>query len=131
MAKPMSVTLSGVDGGLWGSVLGPKKVFEDFFFEDFIACNLTPTHLCMCDDSLGFEDCRLTTHLLNCFLVLHSLLKFGTCSAHYPRRMANCHGKCAAQSKVRKALSYTYRPPPVQPRGPFISRHVELILQMG
>ena len=31
----------------------------------FFACNLTLTHLCTRDDSLGFEDCRLATHLLN------------------------------------------------------------------
>ena len=31
----------------------------------FFACNLTLPHLFTRDDSLGFEDCRLATHLLN------------------------------------------------------------------
>ena len=34
-----------------------------FFRKNFFACL---THLCTRDDSLGFEDCRLATHLLNC-----------------------------------------------------------------
>ena len=41
-----------------------KKKFN-FFLMIFFACNLTLTHLCTCDDSLGFEDCRVATHLLN------------------------------------------------------------------
>ena len=38
----------------------------------FFACGLTLTHLYMRDDSLGFEDCRLATHLLKWYSVLLS-----------------------------------------------------------
>ena len=68
MAEPMSVKLSGVDGVYRVSDLGQKKILKkeiEFFFDDFFACNLTLTHLCPRDNSLGFEDCRLATHLLN------------------------------------------------------------------
>ena len=43
-------------------------LFEDFFF----ACNPT---LISARDSLGFEDCRIATHLLNYFRALASSLK--------------------------------------------------------
>ena len=52
-----------------GGVTSAKKKFKhfqiDFFFEDFFACNLTLSDFCLRDDPLGFEDCRLATHLLN------------------------------------------------------------------
>ena len=60
MPGPICVKLSGVAGVWWESDLGQK-------------INFSLPHLCMRDDSLGFEDCRLATHLLNfvpfvCFL---------------------------------------------------------------
>ena len=42
-----------------------KKIWWNFFLKIFFACYLTLPHLCTRDDSLGFEDCRLATHLLN------------------------------------------------------------------
>ena len=78
MAEPICVKLSGVFGVWWASDLRQNFFFVDHeifekkkfnnFFEDFLACNLTLLHLCMRDDSLGFEDCRLATHLLNMYL---------------------------------------------------------------
>ena len=70
---PICVRLSGFVGGRWGDVLGPKKIqnvdIEKIFF--FLStCNLTLSHLCTRDDSLGFEDCRFATHLLNFWLIL-------------------------------------------------------------
>ena len=68
MAGPMCVKLSGVVRGCAGSDLGQKKIpiFKlKFFLEFFFASYLTLYDLCMRDDSLGFEDCRLATHLLN------------------------------------------------------------------
>ena len=50
----------------------PKKI-QIFIVKFFFACYLTLYDLCMCDHSLGFEDCRLATHLLNscvdCFIL--------------------------------------------------------------
>ena len=60
--------LSGAVGGGVESDLGQKKIeIENFFyFEIFLSsCTLTLSDLCTRDDSLGFEDCRLATHLLN------------------------------------------------------------------
>ena len=68
MAGPMCVKLSGVVRGCAGSDLGQKKIpiFKlKFFLEFFFASYLTLYDLCTRDDSLGFEDCRLATHLLN------------------------------------------------------------------
>ena len=50
----------------------PKKNFEKYFSiffseEFFFACNLNLHNLYTRDDSLGFEDCRLATHLLNSY----------------------------------------------------------------
>ena len=39
---------------------------QNFFLS---SCTRTLSDLCMRDDSLGFEDCRLATHLLNLNLV--------------------------------------------------------------
>ena len=76
MAMPICVRLSGIVGGRWEIVLGPKK-FQNIdvekcgFFVFFLStCNLTLSHLCTRDDSLGFEDCRFATHLLNFWLIL-------------------------------------------------------------
>ena len=57
----------------------PLKI--KIFFKDFFACNLTLPHLCMRDNSLGFEDCRLATHLLN------SCIHFARTSS---RRLHHC-----------------------------------------
>ena len=75
MAEPICVKLSGVAAVWWASDLRQKKIFLTvkflkkkkltIFLKIFLACNLTLPHLCMRDDSLGFEDCRLATHLLN------------------------------------------------------------------
>ena len=72
MAGPISLELSGVHEGRWEIVLGQKKIsfghFEKILEKKitiFFACNLTLPHLFTRDDSLGFEDCRLATHLLN------------------------------------------------------------------
>ena len=70
--RPICVKLAGVVGGNSESDLGKKK-FQNvdiekiflFHFFSLSSCNLTLTYLCMCDDSLGFEDCRCATHLLN------------------------------------------------------------------
>ena len=43
------------------------KELGDFCF----ACNLTLSDFCMRGDSLGFEDCRLATHLL--FMLVKSV----------------------------------------------------------
>ena len=72
VAEPVTVRLSGDDGGWRASVLGQKKNFEKyfstfFFLKIFFACNLNLHNLYTHDDSLGFEDCRLATHLLNLF----------------------------------------------------------------
>ena len=68
VAEPVAVRLSGDDGGSRASDLGQKKFknFQiDFFLKIFFACNLTLSDFCTRNDSLGFEDCRLATHLLN------------------------------------------------------------------
>ena len=56
MAEPNCVKLSGVVGGNSESDLGQKKIQN---------VDITLTYLCTRDDPLGFEDCRLATHLLN------------------------------------------------------------------
>ena len=65
MPGPISVKLLEFVEGRWAIQLGQKKFkkifLKNFFFKNFFACNLT----LMCVDSLGFEDCRLATHLLN------------------------------------------------------------------
>ena len=71
MPGPICVKLSGVAGVWWESDLGQKiNFFVDLKILEkkikiFFACNATLPHLCMRDDSLGFEDCRFATHLLN------------------------------------------------------------------
>ena len=66
MAGPMCVKLSGVVGGCRVGDLGQKKIqIENFVRFFFGRGHLTLYDLCMCDDSLGFEDCCLATHLLN------------------------------------------------------------------
>ena len=73
MPGPICVKLSGIVGGRWVVVLGRKKIqnveleIKNIFLATFFlsTCNLTLSDLCMCDDSLGFEDCRFATHLLN------------------------------------------------------------------
>ena len=71
VAEPVTVRLSGDDGGSRASDLGEEKKFKncqvDFFLKIFFAFNLTICDFCMRDDSLGFEDCRLATHLLNSY----------------------------------------------------------------
>ena len=43
-----------------------SKIFKLIFFKDFFfAWNLTLSDFYTRNDSLGFEDCRLATHLLN------------------------------------------------------------------
>ena len=44
----------------------PKKNSKIFFFSFFLGiCDLTLSNRCARDDSLGFEDCRFATNLLN------------------------------------------------------------------
>ena len=52
MAGPMCVKLSGVDGGS----VKKSQIFKFFFWNFFRFLS---------DDFLGFEDCRLVTHLIN------------------------------------------------------------------
>ena len=67
MPGPICVKFSELVEGRWEIHLGQKKskIFQiEFFFEDFF-CLQPNSDLCTRDDSLGFEDCRLATHLLN------------------------------------------------------------------
>ena len=59
--------------GQVGDCPRPKKI-QNFASETFFytwgkkilsSCTRTLSDLCMRDDSLGFEDCRFATHLLN------------------------------------------------------------------
>ena len=59
MPGPIYVRLSGIVMGRWGDVLGQKKIQNVDIEKIFLS------YLCVRDDSLGFEDCRFATHLLN------------------------------------------------------------------
>ena len=61
-AEPVAVRLSGDDGGV-GRVTSAKKIKLKLKLRFFFAFNLTLSDFCMCDDSFGFEDCHLATHL--------------------------------------------------------------------
>ena len=71
-AGPIGVKLSEIVGDRWEIVLGQKKI-QNFEIEIFFlliifflsSCTRTLSDLCTCEDSLGFEDCRFATHLLN------------------------------------------------------------------
>ena len=71
MPGPIYVRLSGIVVGRWGDVLGQKRNqnvdIEKIFFFVFLlsSCNQILFYICVHDDSLGFEDCRFATHLLN------------------------------------------------------------------
>ena len=61
----------------WGQAVAcprPKRIqnvdIEKIFFFSFFPsiCNLTLSDCFTHDDSLGFEDCRFATHLLNCII---------------------------------------------------------------
>ena len=72
MPGPIYIRFSGIVVGRWVIVLGQKKIWnfeiENFFLLQFFflsSCTRTLSDLCMRDDSLGFEDCRFATHLLN------------------------------------------------------------------
>ena len=79
MPGPICVKLLEFVEGRWAIHLGQKKIkkiflkkffFEVFFFEEVFCLQPNPTsslHACRVD-SLGFEDCRLATHLLNYYL---------------------------------------------------------------
>ena len=71
MPGSIYVKLSEFVEGRWAIALGQKKIqnvdLEKICFFCFFlsTCNLTLSDHCTRDDSLGFEDCRLATHLLN------------------------------------------------------------------
>ena len=79
--------------GQAGDCPRPKKIHNVnvefiFFFSFFLStCNLTPSDLCTRDDSLGFEDCRFATHLLN-FIVAPVAPEFLTGDAKFSCRLA-------------------------------------------
>ena len=71
MPGPIYVRLSGIVMGRWGDVLGQKKIKNVDIEKIFLS------YLCVCDDYLGFEDCRFATHLLNLYRVVHLVRYLG------------------------------------------------------
>ena len=61
ISGPICVRLSEIVGGRWEVVCGQK--IQDVNVE--MCFFLLSADLCTCDDSLGFEDCCIVTHLLN------------------------------------------------------------------